>query len=248
MSRLWLICAAIRQLLNSKRNGFFCFLPRYGNLWTESFQFFKRPQWSIIVTYRFTLDLRLDSLGPSRSMNIIRSVMWNIPLSFSKGLGKRIVVNFQLSHAWVLVTSDRDELGFREVEHPSVTMAHAQFSNNELQPVLLHGADHYLQWITFGVKFGRKNEISCYRNEYIWLHRRPLLDGSVRSKIFSRDKFSLARITFDSRAPKQERKIRQTAPINNHTSIPSRKKITKKGLQTISEHEVFILKSFSTDY
>ena len=79
--------------------------------------------------------------------------MRNIPLSFSKGLGERIVVNFQLSHAWVLVASDRDELGLREVEHPSVTMAHAQFSHNELQPVLLHGADHHLQRNTSGVKF-----------------------------------------------------------------------------------------------
>lgn len=81
-----------------------------------------------------------------RYVYLLNSLMTNLPLSLSERLGERIVVNFKLSHARVLVTGDRDELGLREVELPSVTMAHAQFSHNQPQSILLHGVDDHLQY------------------------------------------------------------------------------------------------------
>ena len=82
------------------------------------------------------------------NLNILR----NLPLSLSECLRKRIVVNLKLRHARVLVTSDRDELGLREVKHPSVTMAHAQFGDNQPQSVLLHGVDNDLKYNTVEIK------------------------------------------------------------------------------------------------
>ena len=61
----------------------------------------------------------------------IAFVWLNLPLSFSESLGEWIVVDLELSHARVLITSNSDKLSLRKVEYPSVTLMHSQFSDNQ---------------------------------------------------------------------------------------------------------------------
>lgn len=55
----------------------------------------------------------------------IAFVWLNLPLSFSESLGEWIVVDLELSHARVLITSNSDKLSLRKVEYPSVTLMHS---------------------------------------------------------------------------------------------------------------------------